>query len=154
MRHYATLLAEAMTLPKRFSTMDPLTYLVAWHDLGSFQNRTTKNAFAHRKQSLIAHPEPFLGCSPITDFTSDPSGPTIASDEDISMSPDPEPTTEWTWQDDIIEENVRRAIPSLFSTACKAHFITAPRSQPHHRLSPHLFRIALARRLRLPVHTY
>jgi hypothetical protein len=70
------------------------------------------------------------------------------------MTPDTPALITWKWQDDITEDNVRRALPSLFSTGCEAHFLTAPRSQPHHRLSPNFFRIALARRLRLPVHTY
>eukprot|EP00978_Attheya_sp_CCMP212_P019044 scaffold52878_cov57-Attheya_sp.AAC.1 len=154
MRHYAQPLADAMTMPKKFGTMDPLHYLVAWHDLGSFQNRITKAASAHRKKSLIAHPEPFLGCSPTTDFMATPAKTAMATDASIAMDMDPQPPTDWAWQSELTEENIRLDLPSLFSTTCKAHFITAPRSQPHHRLSPHLLRIALARRLRLPVHTY
>ena len=60
----------------------------------------------------------------------------------------------WHWTEDITTDNVRLGLHGLFCSAVEAHFITATRSEPAHRLSPHLFRIAMARRLRLPVHTY
>jgi hypothetical protein len=59
------------------------------------------------------------------------------------------PVALWDWTEDLIAD-----LHVLFHSAVKAHFITATRSEPEHRLLPNLFRIALARRLRLPVHTY
>eukprot|EP00978_Attheya_sp_CCMP212_P024387 scaffold76486_cov33-Attheya_sp.AAC.7 len=72
MRHYASPLAHAMHIPKKFDTLDPLDYLVEVHDLGTFQQHTTKAAFAHRKKALTIDPEPFLGCTDVYDYTSDP----------------------------------------------------------------------------------
>eukprot|EP00978_Attheya_sp_CCMP212_P028500 scaffold98534_cov35-Attheya_sp.AAC.1 len=83
-------------------------------------------------------------------------GPAIAQDEDMHFT-DPSPTVPvelWDWTEDLIAENIRKGLHGLFHSAVEAHFITATRSEPDHRLSPHLFRIALARPLRLPVHTY
>jgi hypothetical protein len=82
--------------------------------------------------------------------------PTIASDEDMEIDegPDPVPVEKWDWTDELIAENIRKSLDGLFHSSIEAYFITATRSEPAHRLSPHLFRIALARRLRLPVHTY
>jgi hypothetical protein len=83
--------------------------------------------------------------------------PTIASwDEDIklNMGPEPGPAVLCDWTDKLIPENIRKSLDGLINSAIEAYFITATRSDPAHRLSPHLFRIALARRLRLPVHTY
>eukprot|EP00978_Attheya_sp_CCMP212_P024445 scaffold76769_cov24-Attheya_sp.AAC.1 len=66
---------------------------------------------------------------------------------------DPSPTVPvelWDWTEDLIAENIRKGMHGLFHSAVEAHFITAKRSEPNHRLSPHLFRIALASQLRLP----
>eukprot|EP00978_Attheya_sp_CCMP212_P041583 scaffold240369_cov33-Attheya_sp.AAC.1 len=155
MRHYASPLAHEMHIPKKFDTLDPLDYLAEVHDLGTFQQRTTNAAFAHRKKALTTDPEPFLGCTDVYDYTSDPI-PDSMEDDDPMDTPLPPPNpSQWTWQKDITTANIRRALPSLFHcSAMEAHLITAPRSQPHHRLSAGLFHIALARRLRLPVHTY
>jgi hypothetical protein len=154
MRHYASPLADNMHIAKKFDTLDPLEYLVEVHDLGTFQQRTTKAAFTHRKKALMTDPEPFLGCTDVCDYTTDPIPDSIDEEDDEDIPDEPPDTDKWTWQKDITTQNVRRALPSLFHSAMEAHLITAPRSQPHHRLSAGLFRIALARRLRLPVHTY
>jgi hypothetical protein len=156
MRHFAKPIAELMHIPAKFSGMSPLVYLVCWHDLASFQHKRTQAAFATSKKSLITNPEPFLGCTGTSEWTRDSMHPTIASDEDIelTMASEHPPAPLWNWTEDITTENVRKGLDSLFGSAVEAYFITAMRSDPAHRLSPHVFRIALARRLRLPVHTY
>eukprot|EP00978_Attheya_sp_CCMP212_P008273 scaffold19416_cov69-Attheya_sp.AAC.4 len=51
MRHFvAPAIAETIHIPAKFVGMDPLVYLVMWHDLGSFQHKRTKAAFEHRQK--------------------------------------------------------------------------------------------------------
>jgi hypothetical protein len=156
MRHYASPLAEDMHIPAKFSGMDPMEYLVCWHNLGSFQHKRTTAAFAHRKKSLIKDPKPFLGCTATSTWTRQLHAPGIAEDENIPLYEASQdiPMDLWHWTEDITTDNVRLGLHGLFCSAVEAHFITATQLEPAHRLSPHLFRIAMARRLRLPVHTY
>jgi hypothetical protein len=155
MRHYAEPIAESMTIPAKYSGLSPLQYLVGVHELGSFQHKRTKIAFDHRKKSLIRDPEPFLGCTNTSEWTSHINGPSIAADEDIIFDTTPDiPVEMWDWTTALTTTAIRQGLHGLFHSSIEAHFLTATRSEPTHRLSPHLFRIALARRLRLPVHTY
>jgi len=158
MRHFARPIADGMTVPVKYSGTDNLEYLVRIHDLGSFQHKRTNAAFEHRKKSLvISDPEPFLGCTDTSDWVRNFTGPAMAADDamDFEEPPPPgQPAALWDWTTDLVTENIRKSLPGLFTSAVEAHLLTATRSQPSYRLSPHLFWIALARRLRLPVHTY
>jgi hypothetical protein len=143
-------------VPVKYSGMDNLEYLVRIHDLGSFQHKRTNAAFEHRKKSLISDPEPFLGCTDTSNWVRNITGPAMAADDamDFEEPQSGQPAALWDWTTKLVTENIRKSLPGLFTSAVEAHLLTATRSQPSHRLSLHLFRIALARRLRLPVHTY
>eukprot|EP00957_Ditylum_brightwellii_P169330 12888090-Ditylum_brightwellii.AAC.1 len=68
------------------------------------------------------------------------------------------------WMEDIARENdidatqahmasnLQRALPSLLSNNASQALISVPRTVQQHRLDPLRFRIAMCRRLRLPIH--
>jgi hypothetical protein len=147
-------IAETMHILEKIVGMEPLVYLVMWHDLGSFQHKRTKAALEHQQKNLLKDPEPFLGCSPpfLNGLDTAPAWPSRTMI--IFDIKDPVPVEMWDWKVDITTENIRKGLHRLFHSTIKAHFFTATRAEPNHRILPHLFRIAMARCLRLPVHAY
>eukprot|EP00957_Ditylum_brightwellii_P146298 11139685-Ditylum_brightwellii.AAC.1 len=59
---------------------------------------------------------------------------------------------ECTSTDHIIVQEVQKGLPSILENNSGMALLQAPRTVLHHRLPPSHFRIALCRRLRLPIH--
>eukprot|EP00957_Ditylum_brightwellii_P204715 15340501-Ditylum_brightwellii.AAC.1 len=164
-----------------YHNMDCLVYFTLYHSIEGLKNKLNKIAAGKIKSSLATQTNLYVTpehassltslCQPVFSDDNPSSTQNTLNDEDDLDDIDERSVDTWNTEDNVLEADeieymeltlaptdeilaadIQKALPSLFNSAAGVALLKLPRTMEQYRLPNHHFRIALCRRLCLPIY--